>query len=98
MNNGELIGKVHSAMYHQCQARGYAAPVDVLIDIGVLPAEIRGLAVRACIISRSCLHGEPPKALLHYAPDAGLRGKKRPQTLFLLLQKMGRKEGRRAGT
>lgn len=36
MNDDELIGKVHSAMYHQCQERGYAAPVDVLMDIGVL--------------------------------------------------------------
>jgi hypothetical protein len=39
MNDGELIGKVHSAMYHQCQARGYAAPVDVLMDIDVLPKQ-----------------------------------------------------------
>lgn len=39
MNDGELIGKVHSAMYHQCQNRGYAAPVDVLMDIGVLPKQ-----------------------------------------------------------
>lgn len=39
MNDGELIGKVHSAMYHQCQTRGYAAPVDVLIDMGVLPKQ-----------------------------------------------------------
>lgn len=37
MTDSELIGKVHSAMYHQCQKRGYAAPVDVLVDIGVLP-------------------------------------------------------------
>lgn len=37
MNDKELIGKVHSAMYHQCQKRGYAAPVDVLMEIGVLP-------------------------------------------------------------
>lgn len=37
MNDKELISAVHSAMYHQCQNRGYAAPVDVLIDIGVLP-------------------------------------------------------------
>ena len=36
MNNGELIGKVHSSVYHQCQNRGYATPVDVLMDIGVL--------------------------------------------------------------
>ena len=39
MTDGELIGKVHSAMYHQCQNRGYAAPVDVLMDIGVLPKQ-----------------------------------------------------------
>lgn len=26
MNDKELIGAVHSAMYHQCQRRGYAAP------------------------------------------------------------------------
>ena len=36
MNNAEMIGKVHSAMYHQCQKRGYATPVDVLMDVGVL--------------------------------------------------------------
>ena len=39
MKDGELIGKVHSSMYHQCQNRGYAAPVDVLMDIGVLPKQ-----------------------------------------------------------
>jgi|GEM_PF-215583 len=39
MNDGEIIGKVHSSMYHQCQKRGYAAPVDVLMDIGVLPEQ-----------------------------------------------------------
>ena len=37
MNDKELIGAVHSSMYHQCQGRGYATPVDVLMDIGVLP-------------------------------------------------------------
>lgn len=37
MTDKELIGKLHSAMYQQCQKRGYAAPVDVLMDIGVLP-------------------------------------------------------------
>lgn len=36
MKDSELIEKVHSAVYHQCQRRGYAAPVDVLIEIGVL--------------------------------------------------------------
>ena len=39
MNEKELIGKVHSPVYHQCQRRGYAAPVDVLMDIGVLPKQ-----------------------------------------------------------
>ena len=37
MNEKELIGKIHSSMYHQLQVRGYAAPVDVLIDTGILP-------------------------------------------------------------
>ena len=37
MNDSELTVKVHSAMYHQCQKRGFAAPVDVLMDIGALP-------------------------------------------------------------
>lgn len=36
MKDEELIVKVQSAMYHQCQNWGYAAPVDVLTDIGVL--------------------------------------------------------------
>lgn len=36
MKDSELIGKVHSSVYHQCQKRGYAAPVDVLMDVGVL--------------------------------------------------------------
>ena len=39
MNNQELISKVHSAMYAQCRKRGYAAPVDVLMDLGVLPKQ-----------------------------------------------------------
>lgn len=39
MNDKELIGKVHSAVYHQCQRRGYAAPVDVLMEIGFLPKQ-----------------------------------------------------------
>ena len=39
MTEKELIGKVHSAVYHQCQRRGYAAPVDVLMEVGVLPKQ-----------------------------------------------------------
>ena len=36
MNEKELIGKIRSSMDHQLQVRGYAAPVDVLIDTGIL--------------------------------------------------------------
>ena len=39
MNEKKLIGEVHSSVYHQCQRRGYAAPVDVMTDIGVLPKQ-----------------------------------------------------------
>ncbi|MBC5744896.1 hypothetical protein FMM74_015240 [Lachnospiraceae bacterium MD308] len=39
MKERELIGKIHSAVYHQCQQRGYTAPADVLVDIGVLPKQ-----------------------------------------------------------
>lgn len=39
MRDSELAGKVHSAVCHQCQQRGYAAPVDVLMEIGVLPKQ-----------------------------------------------------------
>ena len=36
MDDQELIRNVHSSVYHQCQRRGYATPVDVLMDVGVL--------------------------------------------------------------
>ena len=36
MKDGELIGKVHNSVYQQCRKRGYAAPVDVLMDVGIL--------------------------------------------------------------
>lgn len=39
MNNADLIKKVNASMYQQCQRRGYAAPVDVLMDIGILPKQ-----------------------------------------------------------
>ena len=48
MNEKELIGKIRSSMYHQLRTCGYAAPVDVLIDTGILPKqkyEDCGLAV-----------------------------------------------------
>ena len=39
MTDKEIIGKVHAAVYRQCRSRGYAAPVDVLMDVGVLPKQ-----------------------------------------------------------
>lgn len=39
VNDGEIKRRVHSAMYHQLQEKGYAAPADVLMDIGVLTKE-----------------------------------------------------------
>ena len=36
----QIIGAVHNSMYHQIKRRGYAAPVDVLIDCGVLPKKV----------------------------------------------------------
>lgn len=39
MNDKELISKVHSSMYHQIQKSSFAAPVQVLMDVGVLSKE-----------------------------------------------------------
>ena len=39
MNNGEIIGKVHDSMYRQIQKDGVAAPVQVLLDVGILSKE-----------------------------------------------------------
>ena len=36
MNRGEIIGKVHNSMYQQIQKNGFAAPVQVLMDLGYL--------------------------------------------------------------
>lgn len=36
MDKEELCCKVQASVYQQCQKRGYAAPVDVLIEVGVL--------------------------------------------------------------
>lgn len=36
MNDRELTAKVRSAVYLQCRNRGFAAPVDVLMDVGYL--------------------------------------------------------------
>lgn len=39
LEDKEIVGKVHSSMYHQLLKRGYATPVDVLMDIGALPKQ-----------------------------------------------------------
>ena len=39
MKESERIGKIGSSMEQQCKKRGYVAPVDVLMDIGVLPKQ-----------------------------------------------------------
>ena len=39
LKDSELSRKAHAAVYHQCQRRGYAAPVEVLMEIGVLPKQ-----------------------------------------------------------
>ena len=39
MNNKELHDKVHSALYSLIKSKGVAAPVDVLMAIGVLSKE-----------------------------------------------------------
>ena len=39
LKDSELSRKADAAVYHQCQRRGYAAPVAVLMEIGVLPKQ-----------------------------------------------------------
>ena len=36
MNNSEIIVKVGRSMHNQVQTRGFAAPVQVLVDLGYL--------------------------------------------------------------
>ena len=36
MNDEELRARVRESMFRQCHMRGYAAPADVLMDIGAL--------------------------------------------------------------
>lgn len=36
MNNQQLIEKIHFSMENQCLKRGYATPVDVLMDLDIL--------------------------------------------------------------
>lgn len=36
MTDQAILSRVQDSMYRQCQKRGYAVPVDVLMDVGVL--------------------------------------------------------------
>lgn len=64
MNDREIDAKVQNSMYHQCQKRGYAIAVDVLIDLGFLKKSIMRIGDMAAFpflrgfamsISASCL-------------------------------------------
>ena len=39
MNDQELIGKVRESVYTRIQKQGYVAPVEVMMDVGVLSKE-----------------------------------------------------------
>lgn len=39
MNKKNITGKIHNAMYQNICKKGWVAPVDVLLDIGVLSKE-----------------------------------------------------------
>jgi hypothetical protein len=39
MTDKELISNVHNSMYHQIQKSGFAAPVQVLMDMSILSKE-----------------------------------------------------------
>lgn len=97
MNEKELIGKVHSPVYHQCQRRGYAAPVDVLMDIGVLPKQKYedwrfgkvDYLERVCTVNLRKL-----SFIMH---QMRVYAQKTLKAFFLLLQAMGREEEKRPG-
>lgn len=39
MNSNDMKGKIHNSMYQQLQRSGIAAPVQVLMDLGILSKE-----------------------------------------------------------
>ena len=86
MNDKELIGKVHSAVYHQCQRRGYAAPVDVLMEVGVLPKQKYKdwRFGRVSYLEQICIVNQRKFSFIN-APDADVCTENRTKTLPLLL-------------
>ena len=98
MTDRELTGKVHSAVYHQCQRRGYAAPVDVLMEIGVLPKEKyedwrRG---RIDYLERVCTVNLRKLSFI-MRRDTGIRAEKRPQASVTVYKQWAVKKEIRAG-
>ena len=80
MNDRDLAAKVHSAMYYQCQNRGFAAPVDILMDIGILKkSDYESWRVgRVPYLERVCnINLSKLSTILHemrvYAKKAGLK-------------------------
>ena len=98
MNDKELIGKVHSSVYHQCQQRGYAAPVDVLMEIGVLPKQNMRTGGSGGRLPGTGLYRQSAQALVYYAPDAGVCTENRLKAIILLLQTVGRKKEKWSGS
>ena len=99
MNDKELISAVHSSMYHQCQSRGYAAPVDVLMDIGVLPKKkFEEWRYGKVPYLESVCTVNLRKLSFIMSQMRSYAKKSRAETFFLLLQAVGREKGNRAGT
>lgn len=56
----DMPSKIADAMYRQCQSRGYAAPVDVLMDIGVLDkAKYRSTQLHGRLYQSGMRHSFP---------------------------------------
>lgn len=108
MNNGEIIEKVNNSMYQQIQSRGFATPVQVLMDIGVLSEKDHerwrtgqiDYLERVCIINLHKL-SFIMKQVRAYAKRANLKpswtfykvwGRKGKSTIKLRFSKYGREE------
>ena len=55
VKESELIGKVHSAVYHQCQQRGYAAPAAVFLFRTVKKCRRFSVFIEVILIASSIL-------------------------------------------
>ena len=85
MKDGELIGKVHNSVYQQCRKRGYAVPVDVLMDVGVLEKQkYEGWRLGKSRTWRRSVTGIYA-VVFCYEADTVLCGQKWIETVILLL-------------